>query len=789
MLKHRRSRLGTSVIAQSLALLIVFSSAGIVFAAPPKPAVKGKTAREVMTYIIDAYGGNETIKAHREHPMRSHGTISSTSGISDAANSYECDVLEKGDKVRVEMTMLGAPMIIGYDGKNSWQQYGDWVTPASSTTTELLADEMKHGLPALTDALDSKTKLELLPAQTVRGKQCDVIKLTTADGKTTTFYADQTSHLILRADYDGVDHELGMRAAQSIDYEDYRPVAGSKEPYKVVHYSNGRKKTETVIKTIDADVVIDEKAFVMPPESEVVRVKDSPVVIPFEYSGNEIVIKARINGGKEANFIVDTGASQSVIDKATASTLGSHPLSTFSVTAGAKSVPLSYTKLPSLSIGEVTLYDLPVLVTDLSNVADKPAGLIGANILRRFLVTIDYEEKKLTLADPRRVTVPANAATLPTKPVFGGTALIVKGQLDNKSPINFLVDTGASFNNLPQTLAKPIYDGPILTVGVIYGLDGQKMNIGTLKMKTLKLGSLTVPSPVFTVAPDRNPAHAGLFTASAMGILGNPVWSQFKTTIDYRNERLILEPRHVGQEKHAQLISQIQDADREYLKSKNVDEALKAYEKLMVSAQVDQQKAIEAMAIGRMAGCYADKYAKTKETKWLDLSSREHERAAKIANENRLKAVEGQILAQWALMYLNAPRTYADVTTAQQLLTKALQKAPMEPTIYSAFGTTLLRVGKRPEAEKLLDRALVLDPSDWQALWSKYKMYQNDKKQKEMSMVAEQLQHYYPGFPEVVALATTNGVSSKPHVASVEGKAATATTQAAKPIARTKRRH
>lgn len=787
MLKRHRAWLRAASLAQSLALLVTFSSAESVYAAAEKPAAgtakSVKSAKEVLDAIVTAYGGAEKLKEHRQHPMRSHAIISSSSGISSAANSYECDVLERGDKVRVEMTMLGVPMIVGFDGKNSWQQYGDWVSRASATTTELVCEELKHGLPALVEALDPKAKIQLLPKEALRGKPVDVLKLTTADGRTTTFFADQASHLVLRAEYEGTDPELGTVNLQSIEYDDYRQVAASQEPFKVVHYSGNRKKTETTIKSIDADVVIDDKAFVMPPESEVARVKEAPVVLPFEYSGNEIVIKARINGGAEAKFIVDTGASQSVIDKTAAASLGSHPVSTFSVTAGSKAVPLSYTKLPTLAIGDITLFDIPVLVTDLSNIGEKPAGLIGANILRRFLVTIDYDEKKLTLADPRSATVPANAATIATKPVFGGTALIVKGQLDNGSAMSFLVDTGASFNNLPQSLAKTVYSGSVLPVGAIYGLDGQKMNIGTLKLKQLKIGSVTVPSPVFTVAPDRNPAQHGLFTASAMGILGNPVWSQFRTTVDYRNERLILEPQ-AGHDKYMQLLGQLEAADRDYLKSKNADDALKIYEKILVTAQVDQQKAIEALAVSRMAGCYLEKYGKTKDTKWLDLSTREYERANKIANESRNRSVEGQVLGQWALMYLNAPRNYNDVTTAQNLLTKALQKAPMEPSIFAAFGTTLMRVGKKPEAEKLLDRALVLDPANWQALWGKHKLYVEEKKTKEATLVAEQLQHYYPSFPDVVAIAPV----AKPNTAVAEARTSSAPAAAPRAVAPRRRR-
>lgn len=759
-------QIGVGIQCASLLMSISFSSSIAAIAAPAaKPAASkpahtpAKSARAILDEILKAYGGLEKMKTHCAQPMRSHVTVSSTSGISSAENTYECDFLERDGKARVEMTMLGVPMIIGFDGKSSWQQYGDWVSPTGESMTSLMSDEIKHGLAALPEAHDPKARVELVPKANVQGKLCDGIKVTLPSGIITTFYADPVSHLVLRAAYHGTDHELATSDLQSLEFYDYRAINGSMEPYRVLHYSGNRKKSEAIVKSIDTDVVIDEKAFRMPPESEIARLKNEPLTIPFEYSGNEIFIKAKINSGPEQRFIVDTGASQSVIDKATAQSLGNRPVSTFSVTSGSKAVPLAYTKLSSLTIGDITFSDIPVLVTDLSPIGEKPAGLIGANILRRFLVSIDFDEKKLILADPRKVTIPAGATTLPAKPAFGGTAMIVKAQLDDRSPINFLVDTGASFNNLPQVLAKPIFGGSIMPVGTIYSIDGHPVSIGSLKVKSLKLGNIKLPGTVFTVAPDNNPTHNGLFTASTMGILGNPVWSQFKTTVDYRNERLILEPQ-LGHQKYVHLLEELERADKEFLKNKNEEDALKSYEKIAVNAQVEHQKAIEALAISRAADCYVDKFKASRDMKWFEIALGNFDKALKLANESRNRTVEGEVLAQWALALLEGQRSYNEIATAQELLKKALQKAPTDANIFAAFGTTLLRVGKRAEAEKLLDRTLVLDPSNWPALWAKYKLYQEDKRPKEMAMIVEQLQYYYPSFPEVVALAP-NTVTKK----------------------------
>ena len=710
--------------------------------------------------IVDAYGGPQSIRRHQQQVLRTRGTITTFSLISAATNDYECQIVEKGSKVRVEMTMLGVPLVIGYDGTDSWNQYGDWVSPGSASTTQRMADELHHGLSALGGLLSPYTKIELLPKELIHGSMYDVFRVTAAGGTSDTFYADPYSHLIARIDYPGTDHELGTNTTLSVEYSNYKSTLGFMEPYRMVQMSGTRKKSETVIDEITVDNSVNDAYFHMPPESHLSRLQEGSVVIPFEYSGNQIIVKARINNSIDAAFIVDTGASQSVIDESLANALGPHPSSTISITAGARALPLAYTKISSLSLGSVTVNDIPVLIKNLSDLADHPSGLLGANILKRFLITIDFENNRIVLADPRNDSAREGATVVPTLSVFGGTALIVKGKLDDRLETNFLVDTGASFNNLPQTLAHRVYNGSLPAVGVIFGLDGQRINIGSIRCKSLQLASASIAHPVFTLTPDGTLPNGGLFNASGLGILGNPIWSQFRTTIDYRNERIVLEAQP-NKDKFRQLNGQLDTIRQEYLRDKDVDRALTGYAGVLTAARTANLKEAEALAISRIAGCYADKYSATKESRFLDIAGKQYDKANKVANESYNKSVEGQVLAQWALMYLSAPRAMNDITAAQSLVSKALQKAPMEPNIFAAFGTTMLHAGKYSEAEKLLDRALVLDPANWQALWSKYKLYEEQSRPKELADVVAQLQYYYPSYPDVLALSTNHHSKSE----------------------------
>lgn len=710
------------------------------------------SAVELANQVSAAYGGMARIKEMINRGTRSHAKLYNMSSISNASNMFECEFISKGNKLRIEMEVLGQQKVEAFDGKTGWTQAGGWVSKLDQKTVDRVTEEMTHGLNVLEKLDDPNSKLELLPQKKINGKSCDVLKLTPPGGKWTLFYVDPVTRMVLRNEFMGQDSEQGIETLKSVDYFDYRNVMGFPTPYRVVEYLGDRKTQEVLVDAVTIDDAVTENTFSMPEESSYSRLERGPVTIPFEYIGNLIVINARVNNGQEAKFIVDTGASQTVLDKSTAQALGPLTTNTFNVTALAKAVPLSYTKLDKLQIGDLSIENISTLVTDLSSfsssIGQRPGGLIGANVLSRFLVTFDFQDKKLVLEDPKNVAVPDRAFVIPTSPVFAATGLVVSGQLDDK-PINFLVDTGAAFNNLPFSLAQQFNAGSVLTVGQLNGLDGLKTRIGSIKLRELQLGNFKVPNPVFVVRPDKgsSTSPSGLSTASAMGLLGNLVWSKTNLTIDYRNNRIIVIVP-VDKQKNESYFAKIEEIDRSYLKKKNVDESAAAFEKLMNNAKADNAKAAEALALSRLASLYADKYYSTKESKWLDLSSQEYERATKLATTSRDKTIEGQILAQWAMLNLNAPRSSTDLTSGQNLLKRASKRA-MDPSIFAALGTAMLKTSKSPLAVQFIDNALMLDPSNWQALWTKYKVLESEKKYEEMNLLAAQMSRYYPDFPQV----------------------------------------
>ena len=119
--------------------------------------------------------------------------------------------------------------------------------------------------------------------------------------------------------------------------------------------------------------------------------------IPIEKHGQVVVIQATLNNKRSAKFVVDTGASYTLISNALARELA--------IDLGTKTMPFQtangminapVTNLDSITVGGMEIRDLPTAVHDA--VPDpQVAGLLGLNFLSNFRMDIDTQKGVLHL--------------------------------------------------------------------------------------------------------------------------------------------------------------------------------------------------------------------------------------------------------------------------------------------------------------------------------------------------------------------------------------------------------
>jgi clan AA aspartic protease (TIGR02281 family) len=123
------------------------------------------------------------------------------------------------------------------------------------------------------------------------------------------------------------------------------------------------------------------------------------VSIPLEIKGQVAVVSALLNRRAQASFIVDTGATYTIISRATAKELEidlgrNLPEIRFQTANGIIIAPV--VSLDSIEVKGMRVNDLTVAVHDFSP-DQSISGLLGLNFLSRFRMDIDTQSRILVL--------------------------------------------------------------------------------------------------------------------------------------------------------------------------------------------------------------------------------------------------------------------------------------------------------------------------------------------------------------------------------------------------------
>jgi aspartyl protease len=162
-------------------------------------------------------------------------------------------------------------------------------------------------------------------------------------------------------------------------------------------------------------------------------------VLPFKTYGRQlIVVQGSIGSLEKRNFIIDTAAYPSVIDRDIAQklSLSGHLEELDAVDRTVSSLAVT---LPEIEVGPVHATNVRSLVQDLSEVSQRAGiridGLVGLDVLAHSSFVIDYDAKKITFGpvEPLPSSVPV---------VLTNNKLCVDLQAGEKS-VRLLVDTGA----------------------------------------------------------------------------------------------------------------------------------------------------------------------------------------------------------------------------------------------------------------------------------------------------------------------------------------------------------
>lgn len=269
--------------------------------------------------------------------------------------------------------------------------------------------------------------------------------------------------------------------------------------------------------------------------------------VAFDADFGLVFVPVTVAGSDSLWFLLDTGFEYSVLNADHVGRLGlvltdtqTVPQPGGAVTVG--TIPATTLSLAGRSIADVALRALPL--TPLQPVIGRALdGIIGHDIIARLTIEIDYGRRRLVLHEPARFRYAGDGAIVPVsiindEPFVAGDIL-----QPHRPPIRgrFKIDTGSldalglnrNFLNEAEvlapgqrTVALPGTAVGGATEGIVFTIDG--FRLGGYLLPALTIGA-TLESAGFE---DRDDA----------GTLGAEILSRFTVILDYRRERIILEP-------------------------------------------------------------------------------------------------------------------------------------------------------------------------------------------------------------------------------------------------------
>lgn len=224
-------------------------------------------------------------------------------------------------------------------------------------------------------------------------------------------------------------------------------------------------------------------------------------VVPFLQTDPLPVVELSINGSEPADFLLDTGSGELILDREWATELGIEVAGTSRGTFGGDlEGDVDHGHVRTVGLGDLTVRNVPVQMLDTSPFSAiapqrEIRGVLGTIFLYHFLATIDYPGARLVL-EPRG-TGPAEAepaeGTVRIPFWLAGDHLIVaRGRVNDADPLLFLVDTGlagAAFTCPKSTLKEAGVE--LIPQASAKGVGGAgSVSVVPFLLERLRLGSL-----------------------------------------------------------------------------------------------------------------------------------------------------------------------------------------------------------------------------------------------------------------------------------------------------------
>jgi outer membrane lipoprotein-sorting protein len=500
--------------------------------------VAGMTAQEILSRMAQSLGGVE--KLSQVQNIQTRGTVE-VSGLTGTVEDWQ--TAGGQHKQVVDLGAVFKQTTI-FDGKRGW------VIDRNSQISELVNVTLEKEI--LSNYLGTFSHLipgRLLGSVTMSGEDPSgkyyLLQIKPQGGRDATYYVDKASFLPARM-------AIVIKGSTSTtDFEDWREVSGIKVPF-IYRQTESDPSNNSVLKqeSVVVNAVIDRTIFARPePAVSDFRFTNGRKFssMPLDVVGNAIFVQAQINNSAPQWFILDTGANATLIDARRVRALGLKSAGKVGASVTGGSTEVTFTKgvtftVPGAKLMNQTVASIP-FTKEFTQIKRNFGGILGYDFISRFVMEIDYLNKRLTLYDAKSYSYKGPGKRVPI--VLEGTPKVsAEVKVTGQEPVEglFELDTGYDgaatlyrpFVNAHKFLEPQVHDGETTRHGV-----GQETTSVTSRIESINFGGFSFRD-VVTHFPLGEEGSGG--DKDTAGLIGNDILRRFKLILDYSRQEMILEP-------------------------------------------------------------------------------------------------------------------------------------------------------------------------------------------------------------------------------------------------------
>jgi Flp pilus assembly protein TadD/predicted aspartyl protease len=269
---------------------------------------------------------------------------------------------------------------------------------------------------------------------------------------------------------------------------------------------------------------------------------DMVFTVDFRTVNDKVVVRARINDATAQDFVVDTGAENTVITEPTARRLGVAPI-TYTLSAGVGETGLrglQLARIDSLELGMLKLKNVPVIIKS-PPLRDLPTNETESlsPLSLGYSMIIDYGTRKLTFG--KHLPIEQSDLELPLRLYRLAT---VRGLVSTDHEASFVVDTGGEVISISQATANrlPVKEGQRKIALKVYGSSGWDRDAYLMPGVDLAFDKIKYAN--FPVVVLNLNAPSALLGFQLGGIVGHKFLSGYRVGIDL--ERSVLRLKSIS---------------------------------------------------------------------------------------------------------------------------------------------------------------------------------------------------------------------------------------------------